>query len=135
MHDGLWGNGIPLHQPNCLNQQLWKRQGILGEILQDIWETHIEIAHSLLPANPWFQWGPPNIAPTNQLTSTPSCPNSSGPTTMTPLTNTDRPLTPGDGDGLVPTSTICTQAATGTDSDRMQVNPMEVNSQESNSKL
>ena len=135
MHDGLWGNGIPLHQPNCLNQQLWKRQGILGEILQDIRETHLEIARSLLPANPWFQWGPPNFAPTNQPTSTPSCLNSSGPTTMTPLTNTDQPLTPGDGDGLVPTSTICTQAAAGTDSDRMQVNPMEVNSQESNSKL
>ena len=23
-YDGLWGNGIPLHQPNCLNQQQWK---------------------------------------------------------------------------------------------------------------
>ena len=61
-HDSLWGNGIPLHQPNCLNQQLWKRQGILGEILQEIWETHLELARSLLPAtNPWFQRGPPNL--------------------------------------------------------------------------
>ena len=23
-HDGLWGSGIPLYQPNCLNQQQWK---------------------------------------------------------------------------------------------------------------
>ena len=35
-YDTLWGNGIPLHQPACLNQHLWKNQGIRGEILQEI---------------------------------------------------------------------------------------------------
>ena len=35
-YDTLWGNGIPLHQPTCLNQHLWKKQGLLGEILQEI---------------------------------------------------------------------------------------------------
>ena len=51
---------------------------------------------------------------------------------MTPLTNTDRPLIPGDGDEFATKTTICTQVAIGIDSDRMQVNPMEVNSQELN---
>ena len=70
-HDGLWGNGIPLYQPNCLNQQQWKRHGILGELLQDIRARHLEIARTLLPANPWFQRGPPNfgLSPTNQPVS------------------------------------------------------------------
>ena len=72
-HDGLWGNGIPLYQPNCLNQQQWKRQGILGELLQDIRARHVEIARSLLPANPWFQRGPPNfgLSPNNLPVPTP----------------------------------------------------------------
>ena len=35
-YDTLWGNGIPLHQPTSLNQHLWKNQGILGELLQEI---------------------------------------------------------------------------------------------------
>ena len=26
-YDSLWGNGIPLHQPNCLNQHLWEKPG------------------------------------------------------------------------------------------------------------
>ena len=47
-YDTLWGNDIPLHQPTCLNQHLWKNQGLLFEILQEIRQTHLELAHMLL---------------------------------------------------------------------------------------
>ena len=102
MHDGLWGSGIPLYQPNCLNQQLWKRQGILGELLQDIRAKHLEITRSLLPANPWFQRGPPNLGLglTDQPVSTPghcsnaNAPNASATTTLSPVANTEVPHAP-----------------------------------------
>ena len=59
-YDTLWGNGIPLHQPTCLNQHLWKNQGILGELLQEIRQKNLDLAKSLLPSlNPWFHQGPP----------------------------------------------------------------------------
>ena len=61
-YDSLWGNRIPLHQPTCLNQHLWKNQGILGEILQEIQQTHLHLARSLLPSlNPWIHQGSPNF--------------------------------------------------------------------------
>ena len=64
-YDTLWGNGIPLHQPTCLNQHLWKNQGILGELLQDIRQKHLDLAKVLLPSlNPWFHQGPPNTSNT-----------------------------------------------------------------------
>ena len=88
-HDGLWGNGIPLHQPSCLNQQLWKRQCLLGEILQEIRKTHLELACSLLPTNPWFQRGPPNLASTNQPAFTPTHPSSSVHASTPPFINTE----------------------------------------------
>ena len=60
-YDTLWGNGIPLHQPTCLNQHLWKNQGILGELLQEIRQKHLNLAKTILPSlNPWFHQGPPN---------------------------------------------------------------------------
>ena len=60
--DSLWGTGVPLHQPNCLNERYWKGQGILGEILQEIRHKHIQIAKSLLPAiNSWHTQGPPPL--------------------------------------------------------------------------
>ena len=66
-YDSLWGNGIPLHQPSCLNQHLWKNQGILGEILQEIRQIHLDQARALLPSfNPWIHQGPPNITNTTQ---------------------------------------------------------------------
>ena len=61
-YDSLWGNGIPLHQPSCLNQHLWKNQGILVEMLQEIHHTHLDLARALLPSfNPWIHQGLPNI--------------------------------------------------------------------------
>ena len=58
--DTLWGTGVPLNQPNCLNEKFWKGQGILGEILQEIIHKHMQIAWSLLPAiNQWHSQGPP----------------------------------------------------------------------------
>ena len=73
-HDGLWGTGVPIHQPDCLNHRSWKTQGILGEILQEIRQFHMEQARSLLPmVNPWFQTqlGPqPGNMPINAGTNT-----------------------------------------------------------------
>ena len=121
-HDGLWGNGIPLYQPNCLSQQQWKRQGILGELLQDIRARHLEIARTLLPANPWFQRGPPNIGlgPTNQPILTSSrCPNTvpdnNGTITIpNPAPPIVAPQTPGGNTEPVAATTISAQAPNST---------------------
>ena len=94
-YDGLWGNGIPLHQPHCLNRQQWKRQGILGELLQDIRAKHLEIARSLLPANPWFHRGPPNahMSPVNQSISTPDRGSNTASNNIDGIANTLNPST------------------------------------------
>ena len=34
--DRLWGTGIPLSDPTCLDPQKWITQGIMGQILEDI---------------------------------------------------------------------------------------------------
>ena len=34
--DRLWGTGIPLNDPTCLDPQKWITQGIMGQILEDI---------------------------------------------------------------------------------------------------
>ena len=34
--DSLWGTGIPLNAPDCLNPDKWHNQGILGQILECI---------------------------------------------------------------------------------------------------
>ena len=34
--DKLWGNGVPLHEEDCLQPLKWSQQGLLGEILVDI---------------------------------------------------------------------------------------------------
>ena len=34
--DKLWGNGVPLHEDDCLNRNKWESQGIMGEILQEV---------------------------------------------------------------------------------------------------
>ena len=34
--DRLWGTGLPLSDPDCLNRSKWINQGILGQILEDI---------------------------------------------------------------------------------------------------
>ena len=35
-HDQLWGSGIPLGHVDCLKQDKWNSQGIMGEILMEI---------------------------------------------------------------------------------------------------
>ena len=65
MYDTLWGNGIPLQQSTCLNQHLWKNQGILGKLLQEIRQKYLDLAKVLLPSlNPWFHQGSPNTSNT-----------------------------------------------------------------------
>ena len=34
--DRLWGTGIPLNDPTCLDPEKWVSQGIMGQILEDI---------------------------------------------------------------------------------------------------
>ena len=34
--DRLWGTGLPLSDPDCLDRSKWISQGILGQILEDI---------------------------------------------------------------------------------------------------
>ena len=41
IQDHLWGTGTPLHQPDCLNQQLWCNQGLLGEMVYEIRQTYL----------------------------------------------------------------------------------------------
>ena len=35
-YEKLWGTGIPLHHPNCLDQSLWTNPGIMSEMLGEI---------------------------------------------------------------------------------------------------
>ena len=41
-NDQFWGTGVPLHQSDCLNPQQWISQGIMGEILMEIYHELIE---------------------------------------------------------------------------------------------
>ena len=38
-YDETWGNGLPLSNPMCVNPKSYKKQGILGEILENIREV------------------------------------------------------------------------------------------------
>ena len=46
-NDKFWGNGVPLHQENCLDPNTWSSQGLLGEILQNIRHS----IHDILGSN------------------------------------------------------------------------------------
>ena len=35
-YDDVWGNGIPLSKPNCINSAEYKHQGILGSMLEEV---------------------------------------------------------------------------------------------------
>ena len=35
-YDETWGNGIPLSNPSCIDPKKYKKQGILGEMLEDV---------------------------------------------------------------------------------------------------
>ena len=37
--DDVWGTGVALHNPNCLQRNKWVSQGIMGEILQELCDT------------------------------------------------------------------------------------------------
>ena len=41
--DRLWGTGLPLSDPDCLNRSKWISQGILGQILEDIRNEFIKV--------------------------------------------------------------------------------------------
>ena len=38
--DHLWGTGVPLSDPDCLNTTKWTTQGILGELLEEIRDNY-----------------------------------------------------------------------------------------------
>ena len=35
-YDNIWGNGHPLSDPDCLNSQIYTKQGIQGEMLEEV---------------------------------------------------------------------------------------------------
>ena len=35
-YDDVWGNGLPLSDPRCLNPKVYEKQGILGFMLENI---------------------------------------------------------------------------------------------------
>ena len=35
-YDEIWGNGLPLSNPLCIDPKSYKKQGVLGEILEDV---------------------------------------------------------------------------------------------------
>ena len=37
-YEKLWGTGIPLHHPDCLNKEKWNNKGIMCEMLSEIRE-------------------------------------------------------------------------------------------------
>ena len=37
-YEKLWGTGIPLHHPDCLNKDKWSNRGIMSEMLSEIQE-------------------------------------------------------------------------------------------------
>ena len=41
--DRLWGTGIPLNDPTCLDPQKWINQGIMGQILEGIHNEALQI--------------------------------------------------------------------------------------------
>ena len=51
-NDKLWGMGIPLNKVECLDQSKWTRQGILGEILEEIHRELSPIMPTIPPPCP-----------------------------------------------------------------------------------
>ena len=35
-YEKLWGTGIPLHHPDCLNKEKWSNKGIMSEMLGEL---------------------------------------------------------------------------------------------------
>ena len=67
--DRLWGTGIPLNDPNCLNSSKWINQGIMGQILEGI-------RNNVLQSQPHpYSWSvssnPPQFAANNYQHLTP----------------------------------------------------------------
>ena len=42
--DRVWGNGVPLGMDHCLDPECWIRQGLLGEILEEI-RSELKLPH------------------------------------------------------------------------------------------
>ena len=55
--DRLWGTGIPLNDPECLDPQKWITQGIMGRILENIRSEAIQQRH--YPTTLASSWPPP----------------------------------------------------------------------------
>ena len=35
-YEKLWGTGIPIHHPNCLNKEKWSNRSIMSEMLSEV---------------------------------------------------------------------------------------------------
>ena len=82
--DTTWGTGKAIHDPTALQ---WKHQGILGKLLEEIRDIHIQRARSLIP-NPWSirqtvdgLFIPP-LSETTPTTSTPANKSAPAPNTL-----------------------------------------------------
>ena len=105
--DRLWGTGIPINDPDCLDSRKWINQGIIGQILEGIHNNALEShAHPHWSVNPNTN-KPPRLAandypePTTQnigrtnasvlvsMTSIPTCVTTdSGSASTTPVSDT-----------------------------------------------
>ena len=87
--DTLWGTGVPLSDPQCLNKKYWKSQGLLGMILQEIQEKHLAITRTILPPiNKWQSQGPPKLLQPGAVPCDPSTFSALEPTQNSNQTNT-----------------------------------------------
>ena len=82
--DRLWGNGIPLNDPTCLDPQKWTTQGIMGQILEGIRSEAMTRYH-----DPQRQYPTASASPWPTLTSNGNIPHSNcGIAAASPLINT-----------------------------------------------
>ena len=51
----MWGNGIPLINPKCIDPESYKQQGILGEMLEKIRSEISNIENTATPTQDALQ--------------------------------------------------------------------------------
>ena len=83
--DHLWGTGIALSDPDCLNTTKWTTQGILGELLEEIRDSYYSenpvMSHDTQPEIPF----PTSLSVTQIPTTADPTPTSSPNTSVTDI--------------------------------------------------